>query len=404
MNKTLQKVNGGVTAPKGYMASGVKAGIKYSRPDLAVLCSKLPAHAAAVYTQNTVKGAHIALCRKHLADGSAQAVVINSGCANACVGPTGPRDAAAMAAAAAKSLFLKTSDVLVCSTGTIGIKLPMPKIIGGIKSASITLKSNGGGSAARAIMTTDTKPKQCAVELTIAGKTVRVGGMAKGSGMIDPNMATMLGFITTDASVPAAALRKCLRDAVARSFNRITIDGDQSCNDTVIIMANGASESPSLSPKHREWPKFRNAVEHVCRELAIMIVKDGEGATRFVTVTVDGAKTEKQAESAVRAVANSLLVKTSWFGGDPNWGRIIDAVGYSQAQFDPEQTDITFNGVAVVKKGVRAKGVSLRKLEKIYMQKNIEIEINLHAGKATSFVFTCDCSFDYVRINSEYMT
>lgn len=404
MKKTLEKVNGGVTAPKGYKASGVTAGIKYSRPDLALLYSSVPAQTAAVYTQNTVKGAHIALCREHLKNNESQAIVINSGCANACVGSTGPRDAAAMAVAAAKALSLSPTDILVCSTGTIGIKLPMKKVVAGIKSAALSLKRNGGGKAARAIMTTDTKPKQFAVELKIAGETVRVGGTAKGSGMIEPNMATMLAFLTTDASVSAAGLRKCLKDAVGNSFNRISIDGDQSCNDTVTLMANGASGSPSLSPKHRDWGKFCDAVQHVCRELAIMIVKDGEGATRFVTVTVKGAKTERQAEAGVRAVANSLLVKTSWFGGDPNWGRIIDAVGYSKAKFDPEKTDITFNGIAAVKKGVRAKGVSLRKLEEIYRQKEIEIEINLHAGKASSFVFTCDCSFDYVRINSEYMT
>jgi len=400
----LKKVPGGVTAPTGYKASGIKAGIKHSRPDIAMIFSEKTARTAAVYTQNTVKGDHIALCEKHLKDGRSQAVVINAGCANACIGKDGIRDAAAMADLTAEALCIKPADVLVCSTGTIGIKLPMDKIAKGIPKAAAALKVSGGLAAAKAIMTTDTRPKQIAVELKIAGKTVRIGGMAKGSGMIEPNMATMLGFVTTDANVSAPALRACLRNSVDQSFNRISVDGDQSCNDTVILMANGMAGTPLINAKHRDWKRFCVAVEYVCSELAKSIVKDGEGATRFVTVTVKGARTEKEAESAVRAVANSMLVKTSWFGGDPNWGRIIDAVGYSDAQFDPRKTAITFNGVAAVKNGERAKGVSLKVLEKIYRKTNIEIDIDLKAGKASQFVFTCDCSFDYVKINSEYMT
>ncbi len=403
-SNNLQKVSGGVTAALGYKASGISAGIKHSRPDLALVFSEQPARAAAVYTQNTVKGDHIAICESHLKNGRAQAILINSGCANACVGKTGLRDATAMAAMTADALSISPTNVLVCSTGTIGIKLPMLKIAKGIPKVASALKSTSGLAAAKAIMTTDTRAKHVAVELKVAGKVVRVGGMAKGSGMIEPNMATMLGFLTTDANISAPALRACLSDAVAQSFNRISVDGDQSCNDTVILMANGMAKTPLLNAKHRDWKKFCAAVNHVCRELAVSIVKDGEGATRFVTVTVKGARTEPEAESAVRAVANSLLVKTSWFGGDPNWGRIIDAVGYSEAQFDPRKTSITFNGVAAVKKGERAKGVSLKTLEKIYRKSKIDIDIDLHAGKASRFVFTCDCSFDYVKINSEYMT
>ena len=402
--KQLKKVPGGVTSPQGFTASGIQAGIKYSKPDLALLYSQSPAHAAAVYTRNMVKGDHIALCQKHLKDGSAQAIVINSGCANACVGPTGAKDAAAMAKLTADALSLTANDILVCSTGTIGIPLPMAKIKKGIAKAAAALKSSGSTAAAKAIMTTDTYHKQIAVELKIAGKKVRVGGIAKGSGMIEPNMATMLSFITTDAAVTTPALKKCLTDASDLSFNRISIDGDQSCNDTVVLLANGASGAATLSTRHSDWKKFCAAVNYVCRELAIMLIKDAEGATRFVTVTVKGARTTSEADSAVRAIANSLLVKTSWFGGDPNWGRIIDAAGYSGARFDQTKVSITFNGVPAVKKGQQAKGVSLKRLEKIYKQKTIEIEVNLNAGKASRFVFTCYCSFDYVRINSEYMT
>lgn len=402
--RTIKKIPGGVTAPIGIKASGVRAGIKHSRPDLALLFSEKTCHAAAVYTQNVVKGDHIAVCQKNLQNGKAQAIVINSGCANACVGPQGAKDALAMAEASSKALGIPADDVLVCSTGTIGIRLPMQKISKGIRAAADSLKANGGLAAAKAIMTTDTHPKQYAVELKIAGKRVRIGGIAKGSGMIEPNMATMLAFITTDAKVSSAALRSCLRGATDVTFNRISVDGDQSCNDTVILMANGAADTPLLTSRHRDWKKFCAAVEKVCHELAVMLVKDGEGATKFVKVSVRGARSRTDAQAATRAVANSLLVKTSWFGGDPNWGRIIDAVGYSGANFDPRKTDITFNGVAAVKKGQRAKGVSLKALEKIYRKKEIEIDVDLKAGSASHFVFTCDCSFDYVRINSEYMT
>jgi glutamate N-acetyltransferase/amino-acid N-acetyltransferase len=400
----MKKVSGGATAPMGFLAAGVKAGIKHSRPDLALLVSESSARAAAVYTQNVVKGDHVALCQKHLSNGKARAIVVNSGCANACVGPRGAKDALAMAELTSSALGVPGSEVLVCSTGTIGIPLPMPKISAGIKEAAKRMRRSGGAAASKAIMTTDTHPKQYAVELTISGKKVRIGGMAKGSGMIEPNMATMLAFITTDANVSSSALRKCLSASSNETFNRISVDGDQSCNDTVILMANGAAGTPLLTPRHSEWIKFQRAVDRVCRELAVMLVKDGEGATKFVKVQVTAARTQAEARAATRAIANSLLVKTSWFGGDPNWGRIIDAAGYSGARFDPRKTSITFNGVAAVRNGCRSKGVSLKTLEKIYRKKELEIEVNLKAGKASHFVFTCDCSFDYVRINSEYMT
>jgi len=398
------KISGGVTAASGFKASGVRAGIKYSRPDLALIYSAIPCKAAAIYTKNVVQGDHIALCRSNLGNGTAQAVVVNSGCANACVGMNGHRDASEMASVTARALGIDASDVLVCSTGTIGIPLPMPKIRRGIAAAAQALKGNGGPSAAKAIMTTDTRPKQYAVEISLGGRKVRIGGMAKGSGMIDPNMATMLAFITTDAAVSAPALRRCLKDAADNSFNRISVDGDQSCNDTVIIMANGAAGTPQLTPQSRDWKRFCDALNTVCRELAVMLVKDGEGATKFVEVKVKNARSSSEAQKAVRAIANSLLVKTSWFGGDPNWGRIIDAAGYSGAKFDPRQTDISFNGIAAVQNGVRAKRVSLKKLEKIYREKELVITVDLKAGRHSCFVFTCDCSFDYVRINAEYMT
>ncbi len=403
-NRLYRKMSGGVTAPMGFKASGVRAGIKHSRPDLALIFSEMPARTTAIYTQNVVKGEHIAVCRKHLADNKCQAVVVNSGCANACVGPQGAKDAITMTKLAGRAMGIPHEDVLVCSTGTIGIRLPMAKIRAGVAAAAKTLEAGGGRAAAKAIMTTDTYHKEYALELNLGGRKVRIGGMAKGSGMIEPNMATMLAFITTDANVSASALSMCLKQAAEQSFNRVSVDGDQSCNDTVILMANGAAGTPLLTSRHSDWKKFSEAVQKVCHELAVMLIKDGEGATKFVKVSVHNARSNDEARAAARAIANSLLVKTSWFGGDPNWGRIIDAAGYSGAFFDSRKTDITFNGVAAVRNGQRSRGVSLKTLEKIYRKKEIAIDVNLKAGKGSHFVFTCDCSFDYVRINSEYMT
>jgi len=397
-------VNGGVTSPKGYRAAGIQAGIKYSRPDMAMVVSDKPAVIAGTFTRNKIQGAHVKLCRERLIARKAQAIVVNSGCANACVGPQGMHDALKMAKVAGEVLCIDEKLVFVCSTGTIGIPLPMDKIEKGIVDAAGALSTDGGDASAKAIMTTDTVDKQFAVECTISGVHVRIGGMAKGAGMIEPNMATMLAFMTSDANVDPKALQTCLDNAVAESFNRISIDGDQSCNDTVLFVANGVAGNSKLDSKHPEWSVFCEAVNAVAKELAMKIVRDGEGVTKFVTVTVSGAVSNTQARMAARAIANSLLVKTSWFGGDPNWGRIIDAVGYSGAEVIEDQVNICFDKLMAVKGGRKAADISIKDLEKVIANKSFSIEVNLNLGKGSDTVYTCDCSEEYVKINAEYMT
>ena len=399
-----QECSGGVTAAKGFKACGVHAGIKTRSLDMALLVSDPPAVVAGAFTTNRVQAAPVQLCRQRLAGRVATAVVVNSGSANACTGPQGVRDADEMSALTARALGVDPATVFVCSTGTIGKRLPMDRIANGVKLAAAALSADGGESAARAIMTTDTVVKQSAVALDIDGVTVRIGGMTKGSGMIAPNMATMLAFITTDAAISAAALQACLSAAVEQSFNRITVDGDCSTNDTVLLLANGAAGNATLTPAHPGWPAFCEGVGQVCRSLAMQIVKDGEGATRFVTVTVRGAQRREDAHTAARAVAQSLLCKTAWFGGDPNWGRVIAAIGYSGAAVDPERVDISFDHLGVVRAGTMAPDVTFADLEKVVAQKSFAIDVDLHLGDGEDTVYTCDCSDGYVKINASYMT
>jgi glutamate N-acetyltransferase/amino-acid N-acetyltransferase len=397
-------ISGGVTAAGGYRAAGVHSGIKFKNADLALVVSQPPAAVAGTFTLNKVQAAPVKLCRTRLAGGKASAIVINSGSANACTGPQGILDAEQMAQIAAQVLGVPEETVFCCSTGTIGKPLPMDKIKFGISLAAASLSEHGGDSAAKAIMTTDAVEKQIAVELLVDGRTVRVGGMCKGAGMIAPNMATMLGFVTTDAAVEQPALQECLLSAVQQSFNRITVDGDQSTNDTVLLLANGLAGNRPLNPAHPAWFLFCAAVTEVCRELAFKIVKDGEGATRFVTVTVKGAASDADAAKAARSIANSLLVKTSWYGGDPNWGRVNAAVGYSGAEVDPDRVEIRFDGVCAVRAGQKAPEFALKELEKIMAQKAFGLEVDLHLGQGSDTVYTCDCSIEYVKINSEYTT
>ena len=397
-------IEGGVTAPSGFRAAGVCAGIKVDALDLALVVSEKPANVAGMFTANAVSAAPVAVCRGALKSGTASAVVINSGCANACTGTAGIEAAEAMASVTAEALGVAADDVFVCSTGTIGKKLPIDKIREALPHAVTSLSGDGGDVAAKAIMTTDTVSKQYAVELEIGGVAVRVGGMAKGVGMIEPNMATMLAFITTDAAVSQPALQACLKNAVAKSFNRITVDGDQSTNDTVLLFANGACGCEILNEEHPDWRKFCEAVEDVTLVLAKKMIEDGEGATKFVTITVKGAVTASDANLAAKAVANSMLCKTAWFGGDPNWGRVIAAVGYSTAKVDPNQIDIYFDDMRAVVDGCMAEDVSFETLEKVFKQKAFEIVVDLKLGNAEETVYTCDCSYEYVKINAEYMT
>ncbi len=397
-------VEGGITAARGFKAAGIHCGLKKSNPDLALVVSEQPASVAGVFTTNKVVAAPVKLCRARLAGGRSSVFVINSGSANACTGPQGKADAEQTAALTAAAVGVDLQHVFVCSTGTIGKPLDMSKIAAGVKVAAEQLSADGGALAARAIMTTDLAPKEFAVELRIDDLPVRVGGMAKGSGMIAPNMATMLGFLTSDADVDADALQQCLVVACNESFNRITVDGDTSTNDTVLFMANGMARNKVLTTRHPDWKRFVEAVKEVTKQLAVKIVKDGEGATKFVAVTVTGAGSGADAHKACRAVANSLLVKTAWFGGDPNWGRLIAAVGYSGAEMDPERVDISVDGVSVVKNGTQAAGFNLKELERVYKQKSFSIKIELHQGTASDTVYTCDLSYDYVKINASYLT
>ena len=397
-------IDGGVTAAQGFKASGICAGIKANRLDLALVVSEAPATVAGMFTTNAVQAAPVKLCKQVVASGTASAVVVNSGCANACTGEAGMTAATETAKAAAAALGLPVEGVLVCSTGTIGKPLPIDKIKAGLPAAVAALATDGGGTAARAIMTTDTVDKQVAVSLEVGGHTVCIGGMAKGAGMIEPNMATMLAFLTTDAAVSQTALQDCLEAAVAKSFNRVTVDGDQSTNDTVLMFANGASGAPLLDASHPDWEAFKTAVAAVALALARKIIEDGEGATKFITVTVKGAVTAADANVAAKAIANSLLCKTAWFGGDPNWGRVIAAVGYSGAQVDAELVDIAFDDVAAVIGGTMAPGVEFDDLAQVFAKKAFEINVNLNLGAAEDTVYTCDCSYDYVKINAEYLT
>jgi len=402
----VSAITGGVTTPRGYTAGGVRAHIKNAKgtkPDVGMLVSECDAAVAATFTTNKVQGAHVTLCRQRLQGRKARAVVINSGNANACTGAAGSQNAERMAELTGQALGVAPATVWVCSTGTIGIPLPMDRIETGIQAAAKALSREGGETVARAIMTTDTVDKQVAFEFTIDGKTVRLGGMAKGAGMIEPNMATMLAFLTTDAAVEPGALQACLSDAVGQTFNAITIDGDESPNDTVILMANGLAGNEPLNARHPEWSVFEAAVDEACRALAMKIVADGEGATRFVTLHVQGAASAEDARRAAKTIANSLLVKTSWFGGDPNWGRVISAAGRSGVAMDPARVAIRYDGVTAVRDGQPVPGV-LKDLEAVLKQKQFTLTVLLNLGQGASTVYTCDCSEEYVKINSEYMT
>jgi len=403
--KTFEYVEGGVTAARGFRASGVAAGIKYqNRTDVALVAADAPAAVAAVYTTNKVAAAPVQVDRERTRTGRAQAVIVNSGCANACTGETGLKNAREMARLAAEALGVDEDLVLVCSTGVIGVNLPMDRVAEGAKSAAAALSRTGGDAAAHAIMTTDTVDKQVAVELEIDGKTVCIGGMCKGSGMIEPNMATMLGFLTTDAAIHAKALDQALREAVDVSFNHVVVDGDRSTNDTVILMASGAADNKMLTPYHSQWQYFVDALTTVCLELGKKMVMDGEGATKFVTVRVKGARTDEDAEKAARAISKSALVKTSWFGIDPNWGRVIAAVGYSGAEVDDQKAQIYYGHICAYDQGRVADASLLKEMQALMRKRAFDVTVNLNLGSGEDTIYTCDLSHDYVKINAEYTT
>ena len=399
--------NGSITSPEGFQAAGMHAGVKSdsSIKDLALVYSTIPATAAAVYTKNLVQAAPIHIDREHLQDGVARAVILNSGNANACTGEAGMDHARRMCAATAAALGLVNSDVLVCSTGLIGSPLPIEKIEACIPILSGSLSDEAGPDAALGIMTTDTFPKHCAVEVELDAGVVTVGAIAKGAAMIAPNMATMLALVSTDARVPSADLKTMLSEAVSRTFNCITVDGDMSTNDTVIAMANGAAldDGVQVVAGSADGRKLGEAIEAVCSQMAKALARDAEGSTKLIAIQVHGARTEPEARQVGLSVANSNLVKTAMFGCDPNWGRILCAVGYADVDLDPERVEVKLCGISIYADGAGT-AFDEAALSTSMQAEDIPIDINLGSGSESAQIFTCDLTYDYVRLNAEYTT
>ncbi|MBR6887871.1 MAG: bifunctional glutamate N-acetyltransferase/amino-acid acetyltransferase ArgJ [Selenomonadaceae bacterium] len=395
----------GVCYPQGFTAAGVRAGIKKNgNLDVAVIYTEKEAAVAGVFTKNLVAAAPVQVCREVVATGSAHAVVANAGCANACTGEQGLLDAKKTATVAAQELNCRADDVIVASTGLIGSNLPMDKMEAGIKDAVKKLSKDGSVNAGNAIVTTDTYSKACATEIEIGGVEVRFGAIAKGSGMIRPDMATMLCFITTDADIDQKLLQQALRDATEISFNCMTVDGDMSTNDSVVILANGAAGNKKIVDKlSADYKKFYETLKNICVEMAKRIAADGEGATKFVTINVTGAESFADAKKVGMAVANSPLCGTAIFGTDPNVGRFICAVGYSGVQIIPEKVIIKFDGLTVYDKGLVTK-FDKEAARKILSEHDIVIDIELGLGDSAATVYTCDLSFQYIKINADYTT
>lgn len=395
-------IDGGVTSPKGFLAAGSACGLKKNGgKDLAIVCAEDIAAVSGVFTTNVVKGHSLQLTMEHIKSGYAKAVVINSGNANACIGENGDKDALEMATLTASLLDCEPTDVLVGSTGVIGSRLNMPFVRAGIRKSAAQLSVEGGHEAEEAIMTTDLIPKEIAVELEIQGEKVRIGGMAKGSGMIHPNMATMIGVITTDANISRSLLDKALKEVTKSTFNRVSVDGDTSVCDMVLIFSNGESLNSGIVKEDMEYEQFKDALHYVCSHLSKLIAKDGEGATKLVEVSVNGALTEEDAYKAVTAICKSPLVKTAIFGEDANWGRIITAAGYSGASFDPNLVDISIGDLMVCKNGT-AIAFDEDAAKKILKSHEIKIVVNLKKGNYSDRMWTCDFSYDYVKINGSY--
>ena len=404
---SVKTVSGGVCAAKGFRAAGVPARIKYeNRRDVALIMADAPCAAAAVFTTNAVAAAPVQYDRATVKAGRIQAILANSGCANACTGPAGMKDAVRSAEETARILGIDPALVLVASTGVIGHRLPVDRLIAGARAAAAQLAATPEAAleANQAVLTTDTRPKQAAVQVVIGGKTVTVGGMCKGSGMIEPNMATMLGFITTDAAISPAMLKRALRLAIAASFNRVVVDGDESTNDSVFLLASGAAGNRKIVSAGEDFRLFTEALTAVGVSLAKQMAADGEGATKFVTVVVKGAKTQKDAERAARAVAKSPLAKTSWFGKDPNWGRVLAAVGYSGSVVDDRAADVYYGRTWAYRKGRVADEAQLAKLAKEMEGPELTVTVDLHLGDGQAVIYTCDFSLDYVHINADYTT
>lgn len=401
----LKPITGGITSPKGFLAAGVKAGIKQSgKEDVAVIYSVVPAAAAAVFTTNDMAAAPVILSREHIKGGVLSAIVVNSGCANACTGEQGMADAQEMVKQTAELLSISPQTILVSSTGIIGVTLPMEKVSAGIQQAVSKLSVEGYDSAMQAIMTTDTFAKTIAYEFQLGGVPVRIAGIAKGAGMIHPNMATMLGYMTTDANISSPLLKQALDKAVSLTFNMITVDGDTSTNDTVCVLANGQAGNALIDDAaDPDYLLFAEALQSVCRYLAQQVVRDGEGATKFLEITVKGALSFEQGKKAAMSIAKSPLVKTAFFGQDPNWGRILCAVGYSGSNVQPARTSLAIGGVTIVEAGLGAR-YDEALLRKVMSEKDITVVVDLGLGQEAATVWTCDFSYEYVKINGEYHT
>ena len=398
-SSNLHEIDGGVAAPLGVRAAGVRCGVKARGKDLALIVCDAPAAAAGLFTRNRVKGAPVIISQRHLRAGRAQAIIVNSGCANACVGPDGLRDAEAMTTLVGEALGIDPASVLVASTGIIGRRLPMEKISRGIRLAARRLSREGGEDAARAIMTTDTVPKSMAVEFGVGRRRVRIGGIAKGAGMLAPDMATMLCFLTTDAKADRRALDRALRASADQSLHAITVDGDTSTSDAAILLATGRSGVALAQCE----PAFQEAFDYVTRALAKAMVADAEGATKLISVTVCGARRQADARRIARSIAESPLVKAALFGEDLNWGRIMAAAGKCGVRLRAERVDVYVGNLAVARAGA-AVNFDDHAAGAITRQREIPILVDLNSGQASAAMWTSDLSLDYVRINAEYHT
>ena len=407
----LNFIEGGVCAAQGFRAAGIHVGVKTHaawKKDVALIVSDVDCAAAAVFTKNVVKAAPIHVDKAHLADGKARAIIANSGNANACA-PHGEENAEKMCAAAAKAIGCKAEDVLVSSTGVIGQTINIQAIEDGVPElyGALARSAEASDAAAHAIMTTDTVKKEVAVETTVGGKTVRMGGIAKGSGMIHPNMGTMLCFLTTDCAISPEMIRTALLETVNVSFNRISVDGDTSTNDSCIVLANGLAGNETITAKGPDYDAFLEALQALCMELAKKMASDGEGAKHLITCNVQGAKDEAQAETVSKSVISSTLTKAAIFGADANWGRVLCAMGYSGVEFDPDKVDVHFasaaGDIAVCEKG-RGLDFDEELAKKILTEHDVEINITMGEGEATCTCWGCDITYDYIKINGDYRT
>ncbi|BDG48410.1 MULTISPECIES: bifunctional ornithine acetyltransferase/N-acetylglutamate synthase [Parageobacillus] len=402
--KIFYIAEGTVVTPKGFKAAGVHAGLRYAKKDLGVIVCDVPASCAAVYTQNHFQAAPLKVTQQSIAtEQKLQAIVVNSACANACTGERGLKDAYEMRELCAQQFGIAPHLVAVASTGVIGELMPMEKIREGMKKLQPGVLPENAEAFQTAILTTDTVMKKACYQTTIDGKTVTVGGAAKGSGMIHPNMATMLAFITTDANISSPLLQETLRSITDVSFNQITVDGDTSTNDMVIVMASGLAGNKELTPDHPDWENFYEALKKTCEDLAKQIAKDGEGATKLIEVRVNGAKTDDDAKKIAKQIVGSNLVKTAVYGADANWGRIICAIGYAGAMVDPDNVDISIGPISMLK-GSEPQLFSEEEASAYLQNDEIVIEVDLHLGNGTGVAWGCDLTYDYVKINASYRT